>query len=406
MTRLRIDNGRITLPAGIARELATSDLALASWSGRHLLLGHSEVLLAGKLGEIAVADLLSFVNMFRKSGIMHFSLPDGAKDLVFVNGEIVHAASTVPEEDLGEFLSAGVIDRELLIKMRQRAGGTPGELRRLLIDGGLVPPKEIWAATLTQIETIIYNLIPAPSGAFAFLKGGEVGGEELQGVVLSTQNLIMEGLRRSDERLLFLRRIPSLDGIPLPTGRPDANITPAEERILALAQPGRATVREVIARSGVSELEGLRLCYHLIERQLLTIDPPRTQPVSPEIGSLMAIMNGALAELCRKISPRNHGFVLELRCFLRDLPQPYSHVFRHVSVSAEGTIDSERVAANLAGLEEGEGRRLLVEAMDELLFMACHAARRDLGEADSAALVQRVREIGRRARQLIERKNG
>jgi hypothetical protein len=60
--------------------------------------------------------------------------------------------------------------------------------------------------------------------------------------------------------------------------------------------------------------------------------------------------------------------------------------------------------ANLAGLEEVDKKRLLADSLNELLYMECLAARRELGAADSAELIQRVQEISRRVKTLIGRK--
>src|SRR5512134_1930226 len=101
---LLIDKGgRLTIPAAGARAIGNRPLRLASWSEHHLLLEKAgppgTVLLSGALGEIGIVDLLSFCNMFRKSGMMHFGLDGGDRNLWFQNGEIVYAASTFPEEE-------------------------------------------------------------------------------------------------------------------------------------------------------------------------------------------------------------------------------------------------------------------------------------------------------------------
>jgi hypothetical protein len=96
---------------------------------------------------------------------------------------------------------------------------------------------------------------------------------------------------------------------------------------------------------------------------------------------------------------------LEMRRFLRDLPQPFGLVLRNVLVAGNGTIDGGRIISNLAGYPAAEQRALLAETMSELIFMACMAARRDLGERESSRLVQQAQEIAVRITQLQERKS-
>ena len=103
MSEIRFERGgKLTLPPPVVRTLGECELRLASWSEYHLLLEAADeeggILLSGALGEVGIVDLLSFCNMFRKTGLLHFSLGGGDKALYFQNGEIVYATSTFPEE--------------------------------------------------------------------------------------------------------------------------------------------------------------------------------------------------------------------------------------------------------------------------------------------------------------------
>ena len=88
MSEIRIEKGgRLTLPPGAARTLGTQPLRLSSCSAHHLLLESAvtgdRVQMAGLIVEGGVVDLLSFFNMFRKSGLLHFILSGGNKTLCF-----------------------------------------------------------------------------------------------------------------------------------------------------------------------------------------------------------------------------------------------------------------------------------------------------------------------------------
>lgn len=407
MPPLTIDgSGRIALPAAALRDIGGRPLELSSHSPGHLLFtagGESEaVALAGRLGEIAVADLISFLNMFRKSGVLRFSLAGGSKELFFENGEVVFAVSTFPEEDLGEILFAlGKVEREALQKVRRFVTERTA-VGKTLVDKGLVASKDLWQATRHQVETIVYQLFTMHQGSFCFT-ARPLAKEEVLRLSMSTQNLIMEGLRRVDERALFMRRIRSLDAMVVPADPAAEGKTPAEQRLLALARAGVRSGRELLRQGGMGEFEALRLLYQLVEKGAVRLEEAPVVTVSGDIGEILTIFNGALAALYRRIVETAPGFPQEVRIFLRDLPQPFSFVFRDVTLQADGAVDGSRLAANLEGLEEEDKKRLLVDALNELLFMECLVARRELGAADSAALVQRVQEISRRVKEFIRR---
>jgi hypothetical protein len=109
--------------------------------------------------------------------------------------------------------------------------------------------------------------------------------------------------------------------------------------------------------------------------------------------------------MCRVVSARNPHFREEVGRFLQDLPQPFSYVFRKASLREDGSVDGGRILANLAGLEEGDKIRLLTDALSELVYMECIAARRELGAVDSAELIKRVQDVSQRVQTLIGRRD-
>ncbi|MCW8893626.1 MAG: DUF4388 domain-containing protein, partial [Deltaproteobacteria bacterium] len=88
MTELKIDiAGLLKLPRGIYEPLGPDPLALISSSSGHILLGRPDqenpVILSGILEEGAIPDLLSYFNMFRKTGILSIQFAGGTKALYF-----------------------------------------------------------------------------------------------------------------------------------------------------------------------------------------------------------------------------------------------------------------------------------------------------------------------------------
>jgi len=409
MSELRIDKGgKLPLPLPVVRALGDRPLRLASCSEYHLLLEAADaeggILLSGALGEVGIVDLLSFCNMFRKSGLLHFVLGGGDKTLYFQNGEIVYATSTFPEEEIGEILySLGKFDHDVLQGARQFAGSkTP--LGKILVDQGVINSKDLWTATRSQVETIVYNLFAFAQGHFAFV-ARPLAEELVVRLSMSTQNLIMEGLRRVDERALYLQKIKSLDAVPVATGKVPNDLDSTSQKMLAMVQAGVCDAHELLRRSGAGDFDGLRLLSHLVDRGVVTMEEAPTVAVEGDLGEIIAVFNGVLTAMCRVVSAKNPQFRDEVSRFLRDLPQPFSYVFRQASLREDGSVDGGRILANLAGLEEGDKMRLLTDSLSELVYMECIAARRELGAADSAELIKRVQDVSQRVQTLIGRRD-
>lgn len=399
---------RLAVPEQAAREIGDRSLRLASCSSGHLLFtvagGPGTVCLAGVLGEVAVVDLLSFFNMFRKTGVLSFDLDGGRKEIFFQEGEVVSAASTFPEEDLGEILfELGKVDRPTLEKVRPFSGGR-APIGKVLVDKQAVSAKDLWLAVRHQVETIVYHLFGFDQGSYHF-HSRSLAQEEIVRLSMSTQNLIMEGLRRVDERQLFMRHIPSLDACPVAAAEEVTSLTGVEAKVLEIVRRGgsKLRVREVVRQSGAGEFDGLRLLYRLVEKGAMAIPVPQSIELSGALGEIVRIGNGALTALYRRAAEKNPRFPEEVRRFLRDLPQPYSFLFRDATLQADGSLDGGRIAANLDGLEERDKEKLLAEGLNELIYMECLAVRRQLGAAESAELLQRVQEVSRRLMIVIGR---
>ena len=397
------DSTFLNVPPQVADKIAVSSLELTASSSCHLLFTSpeaGEVLMAGVLGEVSVTDLLSFFNMFRKTGVLHFELKGGCKDLCFQQGEIVSARSTFPGEDLGGVLfDMGKLNAEALQKVRQSSvdltrGG------KTLVEKGLVTAKDLWQATRQQVEFIIYGLFAFQTGSYVFLNRPP-GKADAVRLSLSTQNLIMEGLRRVDEKELFMRRIGSLDGLPVLIPGSVEDLPPSEKRLALFIGERRLAVREILRRSGMGEFETLRLLYQLIEKKAVRVEDAPSVEASGDLGKILSIFNGALSAIFRRLSEKNPGFGQDVDAFLHTLPQPFSYVFRDVTLAEDGSIEAGRILINLGGLDESDKMKLLADALSELVYMECMAARRQLGADESTELIQRVQEISRRVKHII-----
>ena len=405
MSEIRIEKGgKLTLPLAVAKMLEAQPLRLSSCSSNHLLLetttGADKVLMTGLLDAGGIVDLLSFFNMFRKSGMLHFLLAGGNKTLCFQKGEIVYATSTFPEEDIGEILySLGKFDRETLQGARQFANGEL-PLGKSLVDQNVIDAKDLWAATKNQVETIVYNLFAFPEGSFVFIDK-PLAEDEVVSLSMNTQNLIMEGLRRVDERAVYMQKVKSLDAIPVATNKVPNDLDSVSQKMVALIQAGVGSVKELLRRSGSGEFDAIKLLSQLVERGVVSMEEAPTVKVEGVLGEVVNIFNGVLIAMHNVVSAKNPQFREEVSCFMRDLPQPFSYVFRQTTLKDDGSVDGGRVLANLAGLEEGDKLRLLSESLSELVYMECIAARRELGAADSAELIKRVQEVSQRVQDLI-----
>jgi hypothetical protein len=407
MTELTIDHsGTIKLPPEIYRPLGDRPLTVVSSSAGHLLLGRPEsagpVLISGVLEEGAVTDLLSFFNMFRKTGILNIELEGGLKALYFQEGEIVFATSSFASEDLGEVLfSLGKIEQETLLQLRAQVSETM-PLGKLLVEKAAVAPKDLWLAARSQVEHIIYTLFSASAGGFYF-QSKAIEQEQILRLSMSTQNIIMEGLRRLDEKALFMRKIISLDYYPLETGKEASDLSQSEARLMNAAQAGQQTASELFRKIGLREFDGMRILFGLIERRLIRMEDSPTTEIEGTLGQILAAYNSLFKVIFTRVTKVCPEFPQEVAQSLRDLPQPYSFILRDVELQEDGTLDGHRIVTNLDGLEEGDKKKLLADSLCEVAFTETMALRRDLDAEQARPLIARVQEVTTKIRDMIGR---
>ncbi|MDF1579459.1 MAG: DUF4388 domain-containing protein [Desulfuromonadales bacterium] len=399
------DQGRIVLPAGECRAF-TGGAALVSATSSHLLLTPGDLsgglCLAGRFGEVSIVDILSFLNMFRKTGVLRVLLPGGEKAIYLQQGEIVAASSTLLAENLGDCLcELGKVERETLLRMRKRHRSEQ-TLGKELVAAGLIESKDLWQAARYLVEKIVYDLFTHPGGGFSFV-AAVLPGAELTKLSMSTQNMIMEGLRRTDEAELFRRRIPSFDMQAIVDLDRLDELAGGEATIARLAAEGKVTVRDILRRVGMGEFEALRILHQLIEKNCITLEDAPSVDIGGVCGEVVQLYNGVLALLTRRLLDLDVDVTREVHQFLRALPQPYAHVFGDLEPARDGMFDAARLLGHLSGLAEGDRRTLLVDALNELVFMYCLLARRELAVAEADELTRRVQDITARVKNLIGR---
>ncbi|MCD6525484.1 MAG: DUF4388 domain-containing protein [Desulfuromonas sp.] len=397
------DSGCVSLPRRVIAALDGSDLVIASSSPQHVLLaveGQRQPCLSASLGAVGIADVLSFFNMFRQTGILYLDLPDGERQVFFQDGEIIFATSQRYEEDIGEVLcEIGKLERKALNDVRSSLE-PDAILSQVLVRKNLVAARDLWLATRSQVEKIVYNLFVCQEGS-CYFASGDLQRDDIVRLSMSTQNLIMEGLRRIDEKALYMRRLRSLDAVLSYSGRSPADLVEEEKKVVSLIYSTPATVGQLLVRSGLSEFDGLRVLYQLAEKRMVDIAGAKEEPLDGPISELFEIFNAVLRLLYDCVGDKAPGFVADANQFMREVPHPLNYVFRGVCLQPDGTLNGRQVVKNLLGLEEIDQMKLLVEGLNELVYMECMGARLALGAQGSADLIRRVQEITARAKRLL-----
>ncbi|MCP3961988.1 MAG: DUF4388 domain-containing protein [bacterium] len=165
----------------------------------------------GVLEDLALADVLQFVHISRRTGTLYLWREDDRRaEIGFHDGHIVSAWSP-GHRRLGDLLTAsGIIDEVTVERALQRQKDEEGRriLGQILLADGVVTRDDIHRVVKEQVQATIFDLLTWRYGSFHFeidelhpIDGiGLVPGEVLDDLDLNTQMLLLDAARLFDDQ--------------------------------------------------------------------------------------------------------------------------------------------------------------------------------------------------------------
>lgn len=151
---------------------------------------------AGSLAERDFPSLVHGLHQRRSTGMLTLSDAGVVKTVTLQDGRMVFAASSSPDDRLGELLL-----RRGKITLRQldtcgKAVGPGKRLGAVLVEAGVLPPRELVKVVVEHTQEIIYGAFLLTEGQYRFQEGPP--SKEVIKLNMSTPDLILEGIRRID----------------------------------------------------------------------------------------------------------------------------------------------------------------------------------------------------------------
>src|SRR2546422_2142356 len=241
----------------------------------------------GPLRELGIHDVFQLLDLSRKTGVLRVTsdLRNNAGTIFFEDGAIVYAEIRSNPHPLGSLLvRTGRVNDADLERARdmQVRGGDRRRIGEILVELGVVTPRELQRQVRFQIEEVVFEVMGWREGYFSFTEGplSEVPAESA--VRIPTEALLMEGARRIDEWARIEKRLPHLGVVPAfaaaqAGSEGDLDLLPPEWEVLALID-GQRDVRAVAAALGRSDFDVAKTLFGLESAGLVVITDPGTQP--------------------------------------------------------------------------------------------------------------------------------
>ena len=360
--------------------------------------------LAGDLAAFPIADFIAFMQQARVSGVLTVSADGAERAIAFHEGEVRSAHSTAAGERVGEVAVRLGYVTEAQVAEATRSGRPIG---KALVDLGHLGSNDLYKCLHEQVAAVFHAVLLSKSGTFTLLD------EELERpaapLSVSTQSLLMDGIRRIDELSLFRARIPGPRAVVRrrEAGRA-TTLRPTEAALLGLVD-GRRTVAEIATAAHMNEFDATKILFHLVEAGVLEAVAGSAAPAS-EAERIRAVARG-MSELLRTVGQAiapgaRAAFLDAAQQFLWDGASPFAPLLRQLTVAGDGGVDEAAIVDAVAALDgdalaaldpsAAPARVALAALRDALffwLFLAGDRVGRDVDEALGRAVRQKLAAV-------------
>jgi hypothetical protein len=251
----------------------------------------------GDLARAEVPDLLTYLHMGRRTGVLLLERADQQTSLYFREGDPIYGNSTQEGLRLCDILVRhGKLEEEQVQKIVESHRATGNRVGQVLVAARILTPDELVSFLKIQTSEVVFDIFGWQGGTFGFYDdvGPPTGSVVLE---MDLKNLIMEGVRRLDHDGRVARVFPHLHWVAALVSsaeriKQSVTLTPQEWRAYFLVD-GRRTLSEICQIAGDPDqqvtLEILRL---LVEANLVEVTPPRAALKDPEA----SVSDGAEAD--------------------------------------------------------------------------------------------------------------
>lgn len=255
--------------------------------------------LQGNIERFTLPEIFQLVSAGRKTGTLGIQRDDDIVMVYFKNGSVIYGYGPRKTYHVGRMLvengriSSEQLDEAIAAQVSQMGSGK--RLGQILIEKRYIDRADLELVIRRQVEELIYSLMSWERGSFKFYENQFPTEEEIT-VNLSTENVVLEGLRRLDEMTRLKDYLPEFETIYMlspsePGQKRDITMEPEEWNILALVD-GHRDINSIVAASPSEPIETLK---RLASLQLAGLICPSRRLASD--GDKLAAMVDRLSQL-------------------------------------------------------------------------------------------------------------
>jgi len=332
----------------------------------------AEAALVVDLAVLPAAGILSAIHDAKRSGLVLFRQRQHEKRIYLDAGEVIFASSNQAVDRLGEcLLRSGAITLDEL-RAAERTFKVGDRFGRVLVECGVLTPRELWNGVRNQVEEIVRSLFAAPTGRLWFWEG-EIRPDNVVRLSLETARLISEGQQRCAELRRFLTVLDDPRVQLAQTGlAASPSLAESERAIYDAVQAGRAFA-EVVAELGVDRESAARSVQLLrLVGGVKLMRLPEPAPMPPRDPALVARAEAQvklITAMAAEISSADCDRSVRARLAreLHDVAGRFPALLAGVEIAEDGEALEAGALAERASRLPDEGGDVLAAALGELV---------------------------------------
>ncbi|MGZ8830750.1 MAG: DUF4388 domain-containing protein [Thermoanaerobaculia bacterium] len=350
-----------------------------------------ELSIQGTLAETTVPDL--FRSIIRSGETAILSLDSIARNdvIYFSEGRIIFASSTDPDVGLAEtLLRTGELNLQQYNSVMERMVVTR-RIGSLLIELGYLKPEELSRAVERQASAIVINSLRYRAGNYTIEFSSNFP-DEIITLQLTTERLVLDGMRQIDFWSLIMRGIGKLDR-PLElvpgadTRAYNLEMTDEESHVLSLLAETQS-VEKLCARSYLTNFATCRTLWGLLtvnlvqDAQIADLDEKRSAEATEyeledRVERYNTVYQAIFALVLQKIGDHIYDFMDRVVLQLSPETLPYLSGMNFVN---EGRLDFDQLLNNLIASGSANRASVVQNILDELLYGWIYEVRREFGQ--------------------------
>ncbi|MBN2371588.1 MAG: DUF4388 domain-containing protein [Vicinamibacteria bacterium] len=358
-----------------------------------------DLAIRGDIETASMPELIRSLLTSNETGVLTIRNSEFTKSLYIQEGKIVYAASTDPDERLGEnlLLRGKITARQYVDASKQIRPGR--KLGAILVEMEALEPDELIPAVEQQVKDIVMELFQWTRGEYEFLIK-HMDPANVLSLNMSTENLILEGIRRCQSWSRVFGGIVSLEAVPFPFEQSDAfyrlDLTDEEQEVLSYVN-GRSSIEQICQMSYLTSFETCRILWALMlvgvvrrgapgDVTAVTVDY-RQREAQQDLEEIVEKFNQMFGRIYTFLRGRLGDDVdAFMDMTLEEVSRQYGTLFAGVDLKSYGRADFEQMLANVADLLPEKRKDLIVTGLNELVYVIQLAVRTRYGQQEEAVI--------------------